>query len=180
VPARTDRTTNRAILDDLLKARRAQAYFARQLRTLPDAQLSGASSVPGWSRARLVAHVALHARALTRLTEWATTGWYAPLWSSYAAREELEAFTATLPSQALRNLVDHCAIHLDVEWRDLPPDAWELDLDGLVVGVESLAETVPQRARLLWRAAIGLDNGGRMSDAPQDVTFARVGVTADA
>ncbi|GIG21193.1 hypothetical protein Cch01nite_19170 [Cellulomonas chitinilytica] len=164
--ARTDRTTDATIKSHLLLARRAQAYFARQLRTLPDDELRTASAVDGWSRGRLVAHVALHARSLTRLTEWAATGIYVPLWTTSVERDELEAYTATLPAQALRNLADHSAIHLDVEWRDLPPAAWELRLREGDGSVRTASESVPERARLLWRAALGLANGGRRSDVP--------------
>src|SRR4051794_38436107 len=133
MPARTDRTDDAAILSDLLVVRRAQAYYARQLRGLTDEQLDGPSTIERWSRRRLVAHVALGARALTRRTTWATTGVLDPLWCSSQEQEATEDFTATLPAQALRNLAEHAAIHLDVEWRDLPPAAWDLpfaDLDG--------------------------------------------------
>jgi len=167
VPARADRTGDAEILADLLAARRAQAYYARQLRGLTDAQLDEPSTIPGWSRRRLVAHVALGARALTRWTEWAATGVNDPLWASDSERDELESYTATLPPQALRNLAQHTAVHLDVEWRDLAPDAWgkryrELDGSSATIGA-----SVPDRARVLWWAAVSLGNGGRSEDAPE-------------
>lgn len=166
MPARTDRTDDASILADLLVARRAQAYYARQLRGLADEQLDEPSDVNGWSRRRLVAHVALDARALTRSTEWVETRVYEPMWSSPTERDEVEAFTATLPSQALRNLAQHTAIHLDVEWRDLRPAAWDERVPSLDVQAIELRATVPARSRTLWWAAVGLGNGGRIEDAP--------------
>ncbi|AEE47113.1 maleylpyruvate isomerase N-terminal domain-containing protein [Cellulomonas fimi] len=166
MPARTDRTDDPTIRADLLLARRAQAYYARQLRGVPDAALDEASAVPGWTRRRLVAHVALDARSMTRRTEWAVAGHYEPLWSSSAERDEVESFTATLPPQALRNLAQHAAIHLDVEWRDLPADAWEIAFNDLDGARTSFRASVPARAQLLWRAALALGHGGRIDDVP--------------
>ncbi len=58
---------------------------------------------------------------------------------------------------------------LDVAWRDLPEERWGVSvrlLDGREV---SVAETIWLRSRELWRRAIDLGNGGRLSDAPPRV-----------
>jgi hypothetical protein len=46
------------------------------------------------------------------------------MYSSPEARNHEIDFGATLSPIALRHLVDHSAAHLNVEWRDLPADAW--------------------------------------------------------
>ncbi len=91
------------------------------------------------------------------------------MWTSAAERDEIEEYTATLPPQALRNLALHTAIHLDVEWRDLAPWAWEEVFTGLDGRPIAFRATVPARAGLLWKAALGLGNGGRLADAPDAI-----------
>ncbi|MDQ2624405.1 MAG: maleylpyruvate isomerase family mycothiol-dependent enzyme, partial [Actinomycetota bacterium] len=118
--ARTDRTSDPRILEALLHARRGQAYFSRKLAELRNDELDGPSLLAGWSRRHVVAHVGLNARALTRLTEWAATGVETPMYDSPGARDADIEFSATLPDRALRHLAAHAAVHLDVEWRDLP------------------------------------------------------------
>lgn len=119
-----------------------------------------------------MAHVALDARATTRRTEFAASGVYEPIWSSLRERDEIEAYTATLPPQALRNLAQHTSIHLDVEWRDLPPTAWSECLPDLDGRPTPLRASVPGRSRLLWWAAVGLGSGGDIGDAPQEIRLA--------
>ena len=116
--ARTDLVTDPAVIEGLLLARRGQAYYSRALSRLSDADFDGPSLLAGWDRRHLIAHVGLNARALTRLVEWAATGVETPMYASATQRAEEIDFSATLPVQALRNLSDHAAIHLTVEWRD--------------------------------------------------------------
>ena len=52
MPARTDRTTDPALLAALLLARRGQAYFSRKLNELGNDELDVPSLVPGWTRRR--------------------------------------------------------------------------------------------------------------------------------
>ena len=122
--ARHDLTTDPGLQDALLQARRGTAFFARKLNELTDAQLDGDSLLPGWSRRHLAAHIGYNARAIARLIEWAATGVETPMYSSPTARNQEIDFGATLSPIALRNLVDHAAIHLNVEWRDLPDEKW--------------------------------------------------------
>jgi len=78
------------------------------------------SRVPGWSRAHVVAHVGYHARALARLIEGAAAGVPVAMYDGPSQQAHEVEFGATLPVEALRNLVAHAAVHLNVEWRDLP------------------------------------------------------------
>jgi maleylpyruvate isomerase len=77
--ARHDQTKDPALLDALLQARRGTAFFARKLNELPDAELDGATLLPGWTRRHVVAHVGYNARAIARLIEWAATGVETPM-----------------------------------------------------------------------------------------------------
>ncbi|HYJ48344.1 MAG TPA: maleylpyruvate isomerase N-terminal domain-containing protein, partial [Microbacterium sp.] len=128
MPGRTDLVTDERIAASLLLMRRGQAYWARKLNELRDDEFDAPSLLPGWSRRHLVAHVGFNARAVARLVEWARTGVETPMYDSDTQREEEIDFGATLPVEALRNLAAHAAVHLNVEWRDLPADAWSAEV----------------------------------------------------
>jgi maleylpyruvate isomerase len=166
---RTDQTTDSELAARLLVARRGQAYFSRKLQELRDDQFRLPSGLPDWSRAHLIAHVGLNARALTRLTEWARTGIETPMYESPTQRAEEIDFAATLPVQALRNLSDHAAVHLNVEWRDLTDEEWDHPIRTALGRIVPVSETVWMRTREVWVHAVDLDNGARFADFPDVV-----------
>jgi maleylpyruvate isomerase len=166
VAARTDQVGDPAIAAALLLARRGQAYYSRKLNELSDADFDEPTLLDGWDRRHLIAHVGLNARAITRLVEWARTGVETPMYASPEQRTEEIEFSATLPTQALRNLSDHAAIHLTVEWRDLPAEAWSNQVRTAQGRVVPVSETVWMRTREVWIHAVDLGNGGRFDDFP--------------
>lgn len=148
---------------DLLLARRGTAYFARSLGGLTDSALDGASRRVGVTRRHLVAEVGYHARFLAHLVGGTETPVTLVQWQAQVTQG------ATLPPRALRSLIHHAAIHLDVVWRDLKSAEWDRSvrlLDGTEITVR---ETPVVRARVLWQAALDLDNGGRWQDVPPDL-----------
>ena len=167
--ARTDRTTDPQILAALLLARRGQAFFSRKLAELRDHELDGPSLVPGWSRRHVIAHVGLNARALTRLTEWAATGVETPMYASATERDAEIEFAATLPTRALRHLAAHAAVHLNVEWRDLSPEAWQAQVRTAQGRVVPATETIWMRTREVWIHAVDLDNGASFRHFPPEL-----------
>ena len=172
MPARTDRTTDPKLRAGLLLARRGQAYFSRKLNELPGPRLDAPSLVTGWTRRHVVAHVGLNARALTRLTEWAATGVETPMYASPTERDREIELAASLPARALRNLCAHAAVHLDVEWRDLPDEAWRAPVRTALGRVVPASETVWMRTREVWVHAVDLDNGGSFDDFPAELVDA--------
>ncbi|MFI2297169.1 maleylpyruvate isomerase N-terminal domain-containing protein [Isoptericola sp. NPDC019571] len=167
--ARTDLVTDPRTRQDLLLARRGTAYFSRKLRELTDAELAGASRVPGWSRAHVVAHVGYHARALARVIEGVRAGHSVPMYDSDAARDDEIEFGATLPGVALRNLHEHAAVHLNVEWRDLEPERWT-DTASLDARQDVPVSATPWlRAREVWLGAVDLAAGATLDDLPDGV-----------
>ncbi|UEL29179.1 maleylpyruvate isomerase family mycothiol-dependent enzyme [Pseudarthrobacter sp. L1SW] len=167
--ARHDQTTDPVLLQSLLQARRGTAFFARKLNELPDAELDGGSLLPGWTRRHVVAHVGYNARAIARLIEWAATGVETPMYSSPEARNHEIEFGGTLSPIALRHLFDHSAVHLNVEWRDLPADAWHHKVKTAQGRTVPAEETVWMRTREVWLHAIDLDNGATFKDIPAPV-----------
>lgn len=172
MPARSDRTTDPDLRAALLLARRGQAYFSRTLNELRDERLDAPSLVPGWSRRHVVAHVGLNARALTRLTTWAATGVETPMYASPAERDAEIELAATLPARALRHLSAHAAVHLDVEWRDLPDDAWSATVRTALGREVPARETVWMRTREVWIHAVDLDAGGSFRQLPAELVDA--------
>jgi maleylpyruvate isomerase len=167
--ARTDQATDPELLAALLQARRGTAFFARKLNELSDAELDGGSLLPGWTRRHLTAHVGYNARAIARLIEWAATGVETPMYSSPEARNHEIDFGATLSPIALRHLFDHSAVHLNVEWRDLPEDAWHHKVKTAQGRIVPAEETVWMRTREVWMHAVDLNNGATFSDIPAPV-----------
>ncbi|MET3811871.1 maleylpyruvate isomerase family mycothiol-dependent enzyme [Arthrobacter sp. UYEF3] len=164
--ARHDQTTDPELLAALLQARRGTAFFARKLNELSDAELDGDSLLPGWSRRHVTAHIGYNARAIARLIQWAATGVETPMYPSTDVRDHEIDFGATLPPIALRHLFDHSAVHLNVEWRDLPEDAWHHKVRTIQAREVPAAETVWMRSREVWMHAVDLDNGAGFRDIP--------------
>ncbi|WP_125609996.1 maleylpyruvate isomerase family mycothiol-dependent enzyme [Specibacter cremeus] len=167
--ARHDLTTDPRLLEDLLQARRGTAFFGRKLNELSDADLDAPSLLPGWSRRHVVAHVGYNARALARLVQWANTGIENPMYESPQARRHEIEYGATLSPIALRHLYEHAAIHLNVEWRDTPPEAWNHLVRTAQGRSVPASETVWLRTREVWMHAVDLDNGAAFDQIPADV-----------
>jgi maleylpyruvate isomerase len=167
--ARHDQTSDPQLLESLLQARRGTAFFARKLNELSDADLDGPSLLPGWTRRHVTAHIGYNARAIARLIEWAATGVETPMYASTQIRDHEINFGATLPPIALRHLFDHSAVHLNVEWRDLPADAWHHKVKTAQGRIVPAEETVWMRTREVWTHAVDLDNGATFADIPATV-----------
>ena len=167
MPARHDLATDPAVLADLLFARRGQAYYSRKLKELSNADLYRPALDPSWSRAHVVAHVGFTTRSRARAAEAVLTGHPIELEDEVGTYETVE-YGATLTPIALRNLAQHAAIHLNVAWRDLPPDAWTATVEDQGEN-HLIADTLRSHAEMLWLAAIELNNGARFSDLPARV-----------
>lgn len=167
--ARTDQTRDPEILAALLLVRRGTAYFQRKLAELRDDEFDAPSLLPGWSRRHVIAHVGYNARAITHLTEWAATGIETPMYASQAARDAEIAYGATLSPAALRNLSAHAAVHLNVEWRDLSPEAWSAEVRTAQGRIIPASETIWMRTREVWLHAVDLDSGGSYRHFPAEL-----------
>ncbi len=136
--------------EELLLARRGTAYFARVLNGLSDTELTDPAV------ARVVVDVGYGARDMAERLAALRTG----VWQPGA----VNAAAISLPARALRGLFEHSAIHLDVEWRDLPGPLWGSVLEG----TGWIASDTPMiRARVIWNAAVEI--GGRARDLPPAV-----------
>lgn len=161
------RTTQGAPVEDVLLAYHGTAYFLRLLAQLPEYAYHrpGHPDAPA-DRRTTIATVGYDARGWSALAAGLREGRSAVATFAVEDRERAIASGATLPPRALRHLVEHSAVHLAVEWRDLPADAWSrhgVDHDGVPLAV---ARTPWLRARQTWLAAVDLGMGGTFSDFP--------------
>jgi len=91
------------------------------------------------------------------------------MYSSPTARNQEIDFGATLSPIALRNLTDHAAVHLSVEWRDLPDANWANHVKTAQGRTVPASETVWMRTREVWLHAVDLDNGATVADIPAPI-----------
>lgn len=173
--ARVDQATDPAVVADLATVRLGTAFFRRALNRVRDEELGGPSALPDWDRNHVIAHVGYNARALARLVDWAATGIETPMYESTQARNDEIEFGATLNSEALRNLVEHSAIDLDVRWRDLPDDCWSHEVRTAQGRAVPASETVWMRSREVWLHAVDLASGARFEQIPTEVLTRLIG-----
>lgn len=150
--------SERAPAGDLLLARRGTAFLARKINELYD------SGLDDGSRRRIIARICYEARAQAEAIADLRAGSPAKTVTP-AAKEQEIARSVTLPARALRHLFSHTCVHLNIEWRDLTDAEWLLNLaDGTPVRSLPIA-----RAAAVWQASIGLRNGARASDIPENL-----------
>ena len=139
----------------LLLARRGAAYFARVLGGLRDTDLTA-------PRRRIIAATAYDARDLAEALGAFRTGTALP----DPDRARRLAMGETLPARALRHLVQHADVHLNVEWRDLSDADWAGQIILPKTGAIAIADTPLRRARLVWQSALDLGGAARLRDLP--------------
>ncbi|THG32543.1 maleylpyruvate isomerase [Glaciibacter flavus] len=156
--------------EDLLLAYRGTAYFLRWLALLPErAYDEPGAPASECDRRTTIATVGYDARGWARLAEQLREGREHPATFAPGEREAAIVSGATLPPRALRHLVEHSAVHLAVEWRDLPASAWHgRSVDGTGQSL-AIADTPWLRARQTWLAAVDLGSGASVADFPSAV-----------
>lgn len=145
------------------------AFIVRAVDALPDDALAAPSSLPGWSRAHVVGHVARNAEALTRLATWARTGVETPMYASAEQRaEDIETAAAATPETLRRELAD-TADELDAALAALDDDTWQAEVRSALGRPMPATELPWMRVREVWLHAVDLDAGARMDDLPPEV-----------
>src|SRR4051812_2142848 len=147
---------------------------ARLVDGLTDDQLAEPSTLPDWSRAHVVAHVARNADALVNLLDWARTGVETPMYPSREARNAGIDQTVALPPTDMRaDYAAACARFAEAV-ENMPAEAWSATLRNMQGG-EIPATAVPwMRAKEIWVHGVDLAAGLTLSDAPTDFCAALV------
>lgn len=150
----------------------ATALFLDCLDRLSDEDLDAPTSLPGWTRRHVVAHVHYNARALARLVAWAATGTEHPMYASPEQRAaEIETGSSLAPTE-LRRLVRESANDLAAALDGLAPHGW---LAAVVTAQGRIVEAteIPWlRTREVAVHAVDLNAGVRFDDLPPELTAA--------
>ena len=143
------------------------AALLRALGPLSDDDLGRPSRLPGWSRARVVAHLAhktgTHARVFTAPTSDGRVQY--PDGQAEAERETL-AWTRRSAGE-LRDMLRSSFEDLERAWSTLPSDRWAQRAVSSA-GERSLVEFVDRHLRDVFVHHVDLDVGYEASDWPPD------------
>ncbi|MBQ0826521.1 maleylpyruvate isomerase family mycothiol-dependent enzyme [Streptomyces tagetis] len=135
---------------------------------LDDTAYAGPSTLPGWSRAHVAAHVAANAEALSRLVHWAATGEPTPMYASPEERAAGIARGRALPADGLTAWLRESAGALEAGMDALGEEQWRTPV------VTAQGRTVPatevpwMRAREVCVHAVDLASGVSFADLPDD------------
>jgi maleylpyruvate isomerase len=162
--------TTRHDLDATLPwMREGTAHMLAVIDKLTDDDLRGPSSLPGWTRAHVVGHLARNAAALTRLASWARTGVETPM---YADREQRAAEieeSAGQPADTLRADLASTAATLDEALAELTDLQWPVEVRSALGRAIPASEVPWMRIREVWLHAVDLNAGAAVDDLPTGV-----------
>lgn len=148
--------------------------FVRAVDGLPDEAFAQPCTLPGWTRAHLIAHIVGNARALTNLATWARTGVETPMYASFEQRDaDIEAGAALAPADlrarfaaSVAGLADSLAALSDAQW-----DAEVRTIQGRTLP----ASTIPWlRSREVLIHVVDLDAGVGFDDCPDSFLVALI------
>jgi maleylpyruvate isomerase len=126
----------------------ASQRLVRTVDGLADRDWKEDSGLPGWSRAHVVAHLALNAEGLTGALTGVTAGEPAPMYRSPEARDQDIAELATAAPGHLRDRLLGAITRFDDALGALPDDAWHTTLERTPGGRTFVAaEVVDMRLR---------------------------------
>ncbi|MFI9169193.1 maleylpyruvate isomerase family mycothiol-dependent enzyme [Streptomyces lincolnensis] len=158
----------------LEQAAKGTVAFEAAVHSLTDPGFTRPSSLTGWSRAHVVAHVARNADALVNLLTWARTGVETPMYASGDQRAREIEEGAGRPAAELRAELLAADNRLAAALAALPDACWAATV-RTARGREVPAAQVPwMRVREVWVHAVDLNVGTSFDDVPHDVCAALV------
>jgi maleylpyruvate isomerase len=148
--------------------------FLDAVDSLSNASFTEPTSLPGWTRAHLIAHVHSNAEALRRLVGWARTGVESRMYASPAQRSDEIESGAQLEPERLRALVHESAAALADDLAGLTT----AQLANSVITAQGRSITAAEvpwlRCREVGVHAVDLDAGVTFADLPDDFLAALV------
>lgn len=136
---------------------------------LGDQELYRPSTLPGWTRAHVVGHLARNAEALSRLARWASTGVETPMYANAEQRAAEIERSATLPAPTLREELTATAAALDRALSALTAEQWRAQVRSALGRAIPAAEVPWMRIREVWLHAVDLGAGATVGDLPEGV-----------
>ncbi|MGW0005239.1 maleylpyruvate isomerase family mycothiol-dependent enzyme [Nocardia grenadensis] len=158
--------TGRTHADSLKWAEHGTGLFVTQAALLDDESMSAPSSLPGWTRKHLVAHVAANAEALGNLVYWARTGDRTPMYSSPDQRNADIESGAALAADELITWLNEAVRKLSVAMEALPGDDWHNEVVTAQGRAVPATEIPWLRAREVCIHAVDLGTGTTFADLP--------------
>lgn len=135
---------------------------------LSDTELGEPSTLPGWRRTHLVAHLARNADALVNLLDWAATGVPNPMYPTPGDRDRDIETSAGRPLDVLRADLVAADARLAKAIAGLPDAAWSARVLS-AQGRDIPASDVPWlRIREVWLHRVDLGRG-TVADLPADL-----------
>lgn len=161
---------NRRDVDQTLPWMGAGTEFVlRAVDALPDDALAAPSTLPGWTRAHVVGHLARNAEALTRLARWARTGVETPMYADPEQRAKDIESSALGSVATLRGELVSTAAELDSAIAALDADGWSAEVRSALGRAIPATEVPWMRVREVWLHAVDLDCGASTADLPEGV-----------
>ena len=135
-------------LDSLPPALESTRRLIRTVDALDDEQLAEPSLLPFWSRAHVVAHLALNAEGMAGALTGLARGEEVPMYRSAEARDaDIDDLVAEGPGALRESLMSACTRFQDAV-EDLPSDAWDASFPRVPGGPRfEVATIVPTRRR---------------------------------
>ena len=147
--------------------REGTAHLLAVVDEFTDEELREPSSLPGWSRAHVVGHVARNAEALGRLLSWARTGVETPMYAGPDERAREIEQSAGYPAAVLRSDLSETAAALDAAVGSLTAAQWQVQVRSALGRAIPAAEVPWMRIREVWLHAVDL--GADVEDLPAGV-----------
>jgi maleylpyruvate isomerase len=149
--------------------REGTSYLLAIVDELSDDELTGPCTLPGWTRAHVVGHVARNAEALARLAEWARTGIETPMYVDREQRAREIDDSAGLPAPTLRRDLHRTASALDTALEALSPEQWQAQVRSALGRAIPTAAVPWMRVREVWLHAADLGAEATVDDLPTGV-----------
>jgi maleylpyruvate isomerase len=142
------------------------AHLRGMMTRMGDDAFAKPSSLPDWTRAHLLTHVARNADALINLLTWARTGVPTPAYASIEQRNaDIEAGAKRPPAEIRADLLAS-SDRLAAAVRKMPDEAWSARVEFRGRRILA-ADLLWLRAREVWIHAIDLDAGASFGDLPR-------------
>jgi maleylpyruvate isomerase len=142
------------------------AHLRGMMTRMGDDAFAKPSSLPDWTRAHVLTHVARNADAFVNLLTWARTGVPTPAYASMEQRDaDIEA-GAKRPAAEIRADLLASSDRLAAAVRKMPEEAWSTRVDFRGRRILA-ADLLWLRAREVWIHAVDLDAGASFADLPR-------------
>lgn len=136
------------------------------LTDLDEEAFSAPTSLPGWTRRHVVAHLAANAEAIGNLVHWAATGEETPMYSSSGQRNADIESGSHASGAFLSEWFDRSAARLDESMDELTGPQWDAEVVTAQGRTVPASETPWMRAREVLVHAVDLGTGLTFADLP--------------